>query len=235
LGGLLAAFCFEELTWPARLPDEPRLRRLDLAVDLGFPAQLGTAFLDAMSGLSVPGLKRTVWYDESQAQTIYFRRGTVVKFRVYDKGVQAGTAPAGTRIRIERQIRWPKKNQPRPQDLTPSDLEALWLGELKAWAAAGQTLCVGTPPVIQEELLNAIDGGRLKPLEAEKLSGYVALRAAGRGSAWWKSEGRAHIPPRREKELRELGLALIAPGETAAARVPLGGILSAVRDAWTRA
>jgi hypothetical protein len=72
----VAPYFFEHMTWPYRLPtDDGRLRRLDLAVDLGFPAQLGLQFLTMMSCLNVPGLQRTVWYGESQPQTVYFRKG----------------------------------------------------------------------------------------------------------------------------------------------------------------
>jgi hypothetical protein len=238
---VVAPYFFEHMTWPSRLPAEGgRLRRLDLAVDLGFPAPcglqsspLGLQFLTMMSCLNVPGLQRTVWYGGSQAQTVYFRRGKVLKFRVYDKSVQSGTGPAGTHIRIERQLRWPKRDQPRPGDITAADLERLWTGELKAWAEAGQTVTVGGITEVHAAILAAVDAGLLSPLAGEKLLGYTAYKAMGRGGAWWKANRQGHMAARREAELRSLGVCLAPAGHAAVAKLPIGPILNAVRDAWT--
>ena len=199
---VVAPYFFEHMTWPSRLPaDGGRLRRLDLAVDLGFPAPcglqsspLGLQFLTMMSCLNVPGLQRTVWYGGSQAQTVYFRRGKVVKFRVYDKSVQSGTGPAGTRIRIERQLRWPKRDQPRPGDITAADLERLWTGELKAWAEAGQTVTVGGITEVHAAILAAVDEGRLSPLAGRSCSATRHIRRWGAAAPGGRRTGKATWP-----------------------------------------
>jgi hypothetical protein len=171
----VAPYFFEHLTWPSRLPvGGARLRRLDLAVDLAFPPAAGLAFLALASCINVPGLQRTVWFGESQPQTIYFRRGKVIKFRIYDKGVQMGSAPAGTHIRVERQIRWPKRDQPKPEDITAADLDRLWTGELKAWAEAGRSASVLLPPEAQGAIATAATKAALLRSPPRSSSGTLA-------------------------------------------------------------
>lgn len=112
-----AALEFEQLGLP--LLFEPALvRRLDLAVEVVFadPTE-GVRFMHALSGIPLPRLKTDVWLKDGRVETIYYRtmgRGEI-RFRVYDKGVESQTAEPGGRIRLERQLRYPKADQLAPE------------------------------------------------------------------------------------------------------------------------
>jgi hypothetical protein len=232
----MTAFCFDQLLYPAFLPADVTVRRLDMAADLAFDDPgLGLRFLLALSCLDVPaGLKTSVWKERSRVQTIYYRLPAgKIRFRIYDKAAESKQGEPGSLLRLERQIRWPKAAQPSPRDVLNQDLAALWLGELRPWAEAGANVTVGDLTEAQSAVLAAVDDGTLSPFSGERLLGQLVLRARGHGRDWWAKHGKGHISARRDAELRELGVSLAASAEgEPAARLPLGHILASVRDVW---
>jgi hypothetical protein len=94
---------------------------------------------------------------------------------------------------------------------------------------------VGALTEVNAAILAAVDEAQVSPLAAEKLLGYLAYQALGRGGSWWKSHRRGCIATRREAELRSLGVCLAPHGQPTVSEVPIGAILNAVRDAWIAA
>lgn len=215
------------------------VRRLDLAVELRFNAAAdGLRFMQALSALSLPRLKSDVWTRDGRVETIYFRtpeRGHP-RFRIYDKGVEAKAAPPGTRLRFERQTRYPKAAQIAPETLVATGLGHEWASDLRAWARTDAAVRPADLTGAQATVLRAADEGRLTALAAERLLGWLSLRAEGRGRDWWAGLGQRHIPSRRASELRSLGIALdpSAINRPAASDVvvPMRAFLAAAAAAW---
>jgi len=218
------------------------VRRLDLALELRFnvPAD-GLRFLRALSALTVPRLKSDVWTRDGRVETIYFRtpdRGHP-RFRIYDKGVEAKDAPPGERLRFERQIRYAKAQQIAPEALVRAGLAEAWASDLSAWSRAEALVQPSDLSAAQAAVVKAAEDGRIPPLNAERLLGWLALRSEGRGRSWWATKGQRHIPARRAAELRSLGIALddaaISGAGQSDVAVPMKAFLDRALAAWSSA
>ena len=212
------------------------LRRLDLAAELRWddPAD-GVATLRALGDLSLPRVKVAEWRHEGRTETIAYYTATKKKrllHRIYDKGIQSGSDPAGTLLRFERQHRFARdKQQPVEQLARDGDPEALWLDGFEDWAEAAERLQVGGHDAAQLRLVEKVERGELEPHEAERRIGSLAV-AQIRGEGWWRDLGKPHLVRRRRSDLADHGLTL-APSEKPVREIPLGEALQALRAAWS--
>ncbi len=218
------------------ITEEPgRIRRLDLAADLrcSDPAD-GIAALDALADLTLPRVKVCEWRHEGRTETIAYYTATKKKrllHRIYDKGVQTGSDPAGTLLRFERQHRFEKSKQALAEDVAQNgDPEKLWLDGFEDWASAAEELNVGGADAAQRHLIEKVERGELQREKAERLIGSLAV-ARLRGEGWWRDLGKPHLGQRRRRELADHGLAL-SPSDKAPREVPLGEAIRALRAAW---
>ncbi len=212
-----------------------RVRRLDLAAELRWsdPAD-GIAALDALADLTLPRVKVCEWRHEGRTETIAYYTATKKKrllHRIYDKGVQGGSDPAGTLLRFERQHRFNKASQTLAEEVAwQGDPEALWLDGFEDWAKAAEDLNVAGPDAAQRHLIEKVERGELQREKAERLIGSLAV-ARLRGEGWWRDLGKPHLGRRRRRELADHGLAL-APSAKSQPDVPLGEAIRALRVAW---
>lgn len=190
-----------------------------------------------MAALDLPRVKSDVWRKNGRIETVYYRtpsRGAV-RLRIYDKGIESGSDPAGERIRIEQQYRWNGAKSPDPADMARRDLGTMWQGQLKVWENCDQVV-VADLTAARRFLLRAVADGRLPACTAERLYGQLGMRADGISKEWWTGLGQPHIWGRRSKELRDLGLVLdedgLPRGEPQEVVLPLGVVLRALRQAW---
>lgn len=211
------------------------IRRIDVAGDLrcARPA-IGIAILDALSDLTLPRVKVCEWRHEGRTETIAYYTATKKKrllHRIYDKGVQSGSDPAGTLLRFERQHRFEKAKQIPAEELaSQGDPEALWLDGFEEWAHAAEGLHVAGPDEAQCRLIEKVESGELQREKAERLIGSLGI-ARLRGEGWWRDIGKPHLGHRRRRELADHGLALAA-GAKSQPEVPLGEAIRALRAAW---
>lgn len=219
---------------PLELSPIGTIRRADLCVDLAFDSEAESErFMVALSRLCLPGFKQDTWVSAGRVETVYQRspRGRV-RWRAYVKSVQASLPTPPVVIRLEHQLSWNRADQPDADKITPQQLADLWLGELAPWADAADDVRVAGPCAAQEAIIAAAERGEITAQRAESLLGYVALRSAGQGRSFFRKVSRAHIPARRERELRDLGIILDPASLTTDFTVPLGSILKAARLAW---
>ncbi len=203
------------------------IRRVDLAAELRFDRSGdGLSFLRAMASLEVPGVKRDVWFNGSRVETLYWRtpkRGAV-RGRLYDKGVESGTDAPGHRLRLERQVRYPKAKQQTPAALSGSDLEALYCGRFEALErGSGNVIATGLNGA-QAAILEKVKSGEITALRAERMLGTLVLLDHFGPTAWEKP----YTAKRRQRELQELGIVLDPDRKEAAESVPVGELLAAL-------
>lgn len=234
-GSALASLRASEFLHPHGLLDEtPHVRRLDLACDLQFddPRQ-GQIFMRGLAAMDLPRLKRNVWHEHGEIQTVYFRTPArkQIKLRVYDKSIESATGPAGSWVRIEQQFRFSGKQQPNPSEITDRVLAGMWAKPLEAWTDADDFLAADAD-ALQAKVMREVEAGRLEAYKAERIIGHLAMRSAGVGRDWWKRNGKPHLWSRREAELRELGVAVDEINMSDAAGFPMGEVLRVVRGLW---
>lgn len=171
------------------------LRRADLTGELAWDrGEDGQEFLKLLDGLHSP-LHKTAPVREKGGpalETAYWRtpQRSAMVLRAYDKGVESGTAPAGTRIRLERQMRYSGKLRPTLEQWLERDLAALYTAPLRMWMCGG-----GVAAGTAAELLRVLtDAAVIWP-------NYWAS-----GSSWVTSSGTVHCSlwPARKVE-RVLG------------------------------
>jgi hypothetical protein len=209
---------------PLRGPAE--VRRYDLTSEVSFddPSR-GRAFLRTMAGMCPPGMKVDTWSERGNSgaiETVYYRtpvRGEV-RFRAYDKGVESGTEDAGTRIRLEAQMRPDKMQRRSPEQLADADLRRDFGRALAPYLDAGGDVVAAGSDGAVSHLLQKVVNGDLTMARAERLAGSIAILGAyGRGVYDSDRAGR-----RRLAALRDAGVSLedTLPRE---AVVPVGQLL----------
>lgn len=224
---------------------ECSLRRLDLACDLRFTGPdgkgggraRGLRFMRALGALEVPRRKSVVVRMNGQTQTV--SQKTPVRFkttiRCYDKGVEAGTHPAGELIRIEQELRWRgAERQPDPIAVPWLDLGQKWIGALKAWEGVDE-IVVADLTEHENLLIQRVEEGALAPTTFTRLLGILTSRAHGLDRAWWVAQGKAYQWSRDSRLLRAHGIVLDddgLPTGTPRDTLPLGRVLRAARAAW---
>jgi hypothetical protein len=210
----------------ASLRGPAEVRRYDLTSEVSFddPSR-GRAFLRTMGGMCPPGMKVDTWCERGNPaaiETVYYRtpvRGEV-RFRAYDKGVESGSDAAGTRIRLEAQMRPDKMQRRSPEQLADADLRGDFGRALAPYLdAGGDVVAAGTDGAVSH-LLQKVTSGDLTMARAERLAGSIAILGAyGRGVYDTDRAGR-----RRLAALRDAGVSLedTLPRE---AVVPVGQLL----------
>lgn len=213
----------------ARLEPPAGLRRADLTGELTYDrGEDGRELLMLLDLLHSP-IHRTSPVREIGGpgiETAYWRtpRRSIPVLRAYDKGLESGTAAAGERIRIERQLRWKGKGRPALHQWLSRDLGDLYSAPLRGWLRRGG-VAAGNADQLMRLLTDAAviwpsywasgccwasrTGGvhiSLWPArKVERVAGTLALVAVY-GKAWpaWSVKQRQ----RRLREIRELGLLL---------------------------
>lgn len=106
----------------ARRPGLAGIRRLDATVDVELPADEGRALLTCMAALAPPRLASVVHRETGgrAVETVSWQGSRGKLARVYDKGIEANSAPRGTRLRLEAQYRWPADHRRDPAEMTAS-------------------------------------------------------------------------------------------------------------------
>lgn len=210
-----------------RLSGASEVARLDLAHELGFddPAD-GLAFL-ATAAAMLPPLRKTDAYraNDGTVQTVYFRTPKgAVRERFYDKGVESGSDPAGLRVRIEAQRRFPKAQAMTAAVVPQLDLARLYGAKMTRYAVA-ETVSVGRDQA-EANLMRRVGGGELSIVKAERMLGTIAVLHRFGRAAWPESSAR-----RRLAELRRYGITpeAIVPPERV---IPVGRLLAESIDAW---
>jgi hypothetical protein len=207
--------------------DEPaQLGRVDLASELRFShPQEGSAFLHSLSALDVPWCKlRTDGRKGDHIETVSFHgtSGKTIYLRAYDKGVESSTAPAGIRIRVERQKRFRKDREPSVYDFATSDLRKAYVGREFAKLAE---LPYATVCDVPDALGALLDSGACGQ-EIERLAGFLVV-----GQYLDYSRPTFY---RRAAELRALGI-FVDPTQVERLQVPIGAYLQALASSWSEA
>lgn len=230
----------------------PALRRADLSGELDYHrGEDGREFLGLLDALHSARYKTAPVRERGGPglETAYWRtpRRSVPVLRAYDKGVESGTAPAGERIRIERQLRYRGSQRPTLEQWLAGDLAGHYVRPLQAWLKRGG-VAAGTAEELIRLLTDAADiwpsywasgccwASRtgivhlsLWPArKVERVIGTLAV-VAHYGRAWpaWSDKQRQ----RRLAEVRELGLLLTDRPVT----VDVDQALTSLCDLWRAA
>jgi len=208
----MAAAAFDVLAGEPVSDYEPRppgeVRRFDLAHEFEFDdGRDGLAFLHTVAGMCPPRRKLDVIKgNDGQAQTVYVRQAKsfVVTERLYDKGVESGSHPAGQRLRYEAQRRPPRASRFAPEVLATLDLSGEYSRSIKTYVKGGENVIAAGPKGTVRHLAEKAARGEVSLAKAERLVGSVELL---------REYGRSIYPDdrqqrRRLQALREAGIAL---------------------------
>jgi hypothetical protein len=201
--------------------------RLDLTVTHRFgSAGEGRAFFAGMAAMELPRCETTrrgspvhsVWWTGA--------KGRAIKARVYDKGLERGTAEAFELGRLEDQRRFPSGVRPVLEAVTDGD----WCRErfrtrFAPVAKAASGVIAAGLPVIAQAIADEARYGYRSWKDAERLAGSLVLLAAGGGEAYKRSTLYA-----RRAALREAGYVL-ADEWLEPVEVNLGDVIEAALDA----
>jgi hypothetical protein len=203
--------------------------RLDLASDIRFAdGRLGASMLLAASLIDIPWTKTGIERKGEVIQTVYFRsaRGRAIVGRMYDKGLESRTLEPGEQIRYERQVRFEKKREPTLDEALRLRLRELYGRHIRAARIARELVVV---PVVAgvECVWSLVEAGALSWRIAERVSGYLACRAAGRLGLM-----PLRTRQRRERELRGVGIVVSDHDGLGRRHVPLGAYFDALDHAW---
>ncbi|HET7054169.1 MAG TPA: hypothetical protein VFI09_09690 [Solirubrobacterales bacterium] len=204
LGAALAGLCrsLADLGIPAAPARCAGLRRLDVAADLRTDSGAeGLALLELIAAGSFGAGKLAAYRAERRTESVLMKTwaGRTLA-RVYDKGAQLGTAPAGRWLRFEAQWRFPREARPAPVALDAALLRERFARRFAPlWQAAGG-LRFAPAASLSERIGEAVADGRLAPSRARTLAGYLLLGAAG------IPQGARRTTYELDRECRELGL-----------------------------
>jgi len=201
--------------------------RCDLASERVYAdAREGRELLRAASYADVPWLKvGTEGGKRDEVQTVYWRtvRGRSVVLRLYDKGVETGQAAPGTWLRLERQRRYRKANEPTVGDVLARGLATSYAGrELASLVVSAGEVVVCSRAGAVAELRRLHAAGRVSGGQLHQLVAFVELGGEG-----------LHVRTvyRRASLLRRLGIAL-SPESASLSRVQLGEAFADFASAW---
>lgn len=202
------------------------LRRTDLTGELEWDRpEDGREFLRLLSAMHSPRHKTETVMELGAGglETVTWKtpKGFASVMRAYDKGVESGTASAGERIRVERQIRFKSGKRPSVEQWLARDLAGMYVAPVRTWLRNG--IAAGNAAQLLELLT---DAGEIWPnywssgsswasstgtvhqtmwgvLRIERISGDLAIMAHYGGS-WplWSKKQRQ----RRLRAIREFGL-----------------------------
>lgn len=232
---------------PAGLPDAERLvrerlhdvgatdarpvglSRVDATVTLRMevPAE-GWAVLRGLAALDVPRRKPDVI--GRPPETVYWLTPAGVRQeRAYDKGLETGTAAAGTLVRLEAQTRHRASDRTTAEWWTMERVRETFEQRFGAMGRAADGLHVASEQTIREQLRDLVARERITPGMAERLLGFIAAQSVGLPAPSRRTRFR------RQAELRRLGLAQALDGiDVDDLDVDLGGVLAEAlgAEAW---
>lgn len=208
---------------------EAGVRRLDLTVDLQFDS--AGEGLAALSGIAALPLSRTATTIHREVggrrvETVYLKgpAGKRVLGRVYDKGVESGTAERGRLIRPEDQRRFQRAARVSPQAFTPEAVKGLFQRRFVGLWKATEGVTVASVLPLAQKIARLRDAGKLTQRQAESLAGYLLLDAAE------EDDNTRRTAFRRRALARQFGLVL-ADGTVEEVEVDLHEVLEAALEA----
>jgi hypothetical protein len=172
------------------------------------------------------GLETVTWTGTGK------RRG--IARRVYDKGVESRTAPRGTLIRLEAQLRWPKGQRRAVDEMSVAYARGLFVKRFAPLARASKGVrVVSNLQRFVNEVMDRVEAGELKFAEAERVIAYQQIAQAGRDRTPGASRKTLY---NRRALVAETGLVLSEHGTLEEVEVDLHGVLGQVleTDAWER-
>lgn len=203
------------------------VRRVDLTGELAFDrGEDGRQLLELLDALHSPNHKTAPVREKGGPgmESAYWRtpKRSIPVLRAYDKGIESGTARAGERIRIERQLRFGGAKRPALEQLLERDLGDLYVAPLRTWLRSGG-VAAGTADELMRLLTDAaviwptywasghswasrtgtVHQSLWSARKVERVLGTLAVVGAY-GAAWpaWSPKQRQ----RRMREVRDLGL-----------------------------
>lgn len=198
--------------------------RLDTTVTLRFAdAQEGRAFLAATAVLDYPRAKVATWGRPLETVMIKAERSGKTLARIYDKGVESGSAPPGELIRLEDQRRFATSARFKVGHVSEM-CKPIFESRFAPVAASTEGLHAATLPVVSERLRAQVREGDMDYRTAERLAGYLLLQGGQRVAP-------DRLGRRRRSELREHGLVVSEPMEDPI-DVDLSEAISAALAAW---
>jgi hypothetical protein len=163
-------------------PGRAGVRRLDVTVDVTCSTgQEGLAVLTGVAAVDPGRLDRDVRFNGRGIGTVSWLGARGKLGRVYDKGVEAGSAPRGQLLRFEAQYRWPWGLRREPCELTSSYVRDMFAKRFTPVLRASNGIKVVTEVTMREQLREAVRSGELTIGQAEKVLGYQLLTAGGAG------------------------------------------------------
>lgn len=122
--------------------------------------------------------------------------------RVYDKGVESGSAGRGVLIRPEDQRRYVKGTRRGVEELSGTYVRNQFQRRFAPLWQASEGVTVGGSEAIAARLGELVDDGAITMRQAERIYAYAGLEEAG---VW---RGSRYTRWRRRSELREVGIVL---------------------------
>ncbi len=213
--------------------DRPGLagvRRLDVTVDVSCERSEGLAMLAGVAALDSGQLDRDVRYNGSSIGTVSWvgARGKVA--RVYDKGLESGSALRGTRIRLEAQYRWTRDSRREPSELTAAYVRDKFLRRFRSLGAAANGIKVVGKMKMRDGLMEAVESGDLTMAQAEQVIAFQLFEAGG-------DRGRYSQPTRwRRRQLVERSGFVLADHLAEEVEMDLGAAFDVAleADVWDR-
>lgn len=188
--------------------------RLDVTAEWETPSQVyGLEWMKVLHAIQFATGRVRPYGQHNMWETIYIagkgRSKNKVLGRIYDKGLESGSAPRGRLLRAEDQRRFNPERRRVVEEIDAQFLCAKFAHRVRPFTSVSREqgeVTVGDPQAIGQVIQDKIDAGELDALEGERLAGCVMLdyiagggRRANRITLW-----------RRHKRLRELGIAIDA-------------------------
>lgn len=181
------------------------IRRLDLAVDAEKAGSVGRALLNGVAAVEPPGALRSTVHRSPvgrSVETVTWEGSAGKVSRVYDKGVESGSHPAGERVRFEDQRRFQSGIRPMPREVQPELAAMLFQRRYDRLKTATRGLIVTTMGKAVERVQTLVEAGEMTPATGLKTIGYLVAEREGvelgsRTSRW-----------RHRQKAREVGLVL---------------------------
>lgn len=216
---------------------ETRIQRADLTVDVRFESRgQGCEFVWACSHLTLPryDTKAHPTKDPQVLKGVEWKTGSNhTHARIYDKGLQRrqkkleGAEPAGSLIRLERQMTFGKSKQPDPSALAKSDLRRAFLGAFAPLVETTEGMTICGQLAAAELVQTAHAARRISYAAARRLQGDLFAEQAYGSRGFPNEDARK----RSERELRKLGI-LFERALLPTIRVEVAPVFKAAAAKW---
>lgn len=239
-GGSAAALNLGDLVGGDDELSDAAIGRIDLASELRFSdARDGRDLLQAVAGMGrVPWGRIAVEHGpDGLPATVYVKsaNGKTVLDRIYDKGLESGSAPRFERIRVEHQGRFRKPRELAVGELAVTQLERRAVGKVAALRESGDAYSVSVAGAARL-VVESLQGGDLTQERAAQLIGFAVLNSelgdrlkgtrGSREERWFY---------RQRSAMQRIGISGSECSGYIARRVPLNAYLTAIEAAWCQA